>query len=208
MEIADSVQGELDELQLLTGSKNHEIAELKALYEEKQAEPEFTPLRSAHRTLARAKLAEHGIAAQPLYALLNFAPGIDSASAEAGQIEYMLEDAGLLNALVVIPAQQGAAEAVLAKEGHSDCLVTIGNEGAGTGFRSLQHNIAEKLRFDATVDNGSDWESAIMAFLAAIGQPAQRQCRAERTSRRCREWSLGAWTAAGVRGWWRGSRYR
>ncbi len=173
MEVADSVQGELDELQLLTGSKNHEIAELKALYEEKQAEPEFTPLRSAHRTLARAKLAEHGIAAQPLYALLDFALGIDSASAEAGQIEYMLEDAGLLNALVVTPAQQAAAETLLAKEGLSDCLVTIGNEDAGTGFRSLQHNIAEKLRFDATVDNGSDWESSVMAFLAAIGQHAQ-----------------------------------
>ncbi|MGI9059270.1 MAG: TIGR02680 family protein [Ktedonobacteraceae bacterium] len=172
MEVADSVQGELDELQLLTGSKNHEIAELKALYEEKQAEPEFTPLRSAHRTLARAKLAEHGIAAHPLYALLDFAPGLDSASAEAGQIEYMLEDAGLLDALVVTPAQQAAAEALLAKEGLSDCLVTIGNESAGTGFSSFQNNVAEKLRFDTTVDSGNDWESSIVAFFAAIGQSA------------------------------------
>jgi hypothetical protein len=33
IDAADQVQGEMDEIQLLTGSKNHEIAELNALYE-------------------------------------------------------------------------------------------------------------------------------------------------------------------------------
>ncbi len=100
---ADQLQGELNELQLLAGSKGYEVSEAQALYELKLSEPDFTPLRSARHTLARAKLAEQGIAALPLYALLDFAPGVDRESAEAGRIEYILEDAGLLDALVVTP---------------------------------------------------------------------------------------------------------
>jgi hypothetical protein len=69
IESADSIQGELNELQLLAGSKSHELAEAKARYEQKLAEPEFTPLRPTRRTLARAKLAEHGIVALPLLCL-------------------------------------------------------------------------------------------------------------------------------------------
>src|SRR5439155_11199494 len=39
-DVADQLQGELDELQLLTGGKIREVAEAKALYEQKLAEPE------------------------------------------------------------------------------------------------------------------------------------------------------------------------
>jgi len=170
IELADQVQGELDELQLLTGSKNHEMAQIKSLYEQKQAEPEYTPLRSPHRLLARTKLAEQGITAQPLYALLDFTPAIDSASPVAGQIEYMLEDAGLLDALVVLPAQQAGAETLLAKEDLSDCLLTIGNIHTATPFTAFQIQAAEKLRFDSTVENPGDWEPIVTAFLATLGQ--------------------------------------
>lgn len=170
IEMADEVQGELDELQLLTGSKNHEIAEVKALYEQKLAEPEFTPFRSEHRTIARTKLAEHGIVAYPLYALLDFALDLNSESAEAGQIEYMLEDAGLLDALVVTPAQQSAAEALLAQEGLSDSLLAIGNGEEGTRFAAFPGNVAGKLRLDAAIENAGEWEPVVTTFLTAIGQ--------------------------------------
>src|SRR2546427_11495570 len=100
-EAANLSQGELNELQLLAGSKQYELSEMQALYEQKLSEPEFTPNHPDRRTLARARLAEHGILALPLYALLDFAPGIDNESDHAGHIEYMLEDAGLLDALVV-----------------------------------------------------------------------------------------------------------
>src|SRR5207244_7710787 len=101
--------------------KLREVADAKALYEQKCAEPEYIPQHSAQRTLARTKLAEQGIAALPLYALHDFAPHIDSASEEAGRIEYMLADAGLLDALVVAPHQLAAADAFLKADGLPDC---------------------------------------------------------------------------------------
>src|SRR2546423_273350 len=118
---ANLAQGELNELQLLTGSKQHELSEMQTLYEQKLSEPEFTPSHPDRRTLARARLAEQGILALPLYTLLDFAPDIDNESDEAGRIEYMLEDSGMLDALVVVPQQVGAADALLGQEGLSDC---------------------------------------------------------------------------------------
>ncbi len=111
-DLVDQLQGELDELQLLVGGKLREVEEHKLLYEQKLAEPEYMPQHPTRRSLARAKLAEQGIAALPLYALLDFAPEIESE--EAGRIEYMLEDAGLLDALVIAPQQADAAEKLLA----------------------------------------------------------------------------------------------
>jgi uncharacterized protein (TIGR02680 family) len=170
LEAADAAQGELNELQLLTGSKNHEIAEITALYEQKQAEPEYAPLQPTRRTVARAKLAEQGIAALPLYALLDFVPGIDEN--EAGRIEYMLEDAGLLDALVVAPAQVAAADALLATEGLSDCRLNIANVEAD--------NVANArgihgLRFDTSVNTDADssaidWETVTTGILTTLGQ--------------------------------------
>src|SRR5207302_9213964 len=90
-----------------------------------RAEPEFTPLRPTRHTLARARLAEQGIIALPLYMLLDFTPDIDCESDEAGRIEWMLEDAGLLDALVVAPSQAAQADALLASEGLSDCRLDI-----------------------------------------------------------------------------------
>src|SRR5207244_9008502 len=82
-------------------------------------------LRSPRHTIARKKLAEHGIIALPLYMLLDFTPDIDCESEQAGRIEFMLEDAGLLDALVVAPTQVTSADALLASEGLSDCRLDI-----------------------------------------------------------------------------------
>ena len=181
---ANLAQGELNELQLLTGSKQHELSEMQTLYEQKLSEPEFTPSHPDHRTLARARLAEQGIFALPLYTLLDFAPDIDSESDEAGRIEYMLEDAGLLDALVVAPQQVGAADVLLAKEGLSDCRLDIDaflglkNEHP-RNFEHVQLEIGG-LCFDTSirqslVGDDTDWESTIAAILQALSHSESAQ---------------------------------
>ena len=164
-EAADQAQGELNELQLLTGGKMREIAEIKALYEQKKAEPEYVPPRSTRRIQARAKLLEHGISAQPLYALIDFAP--DISEEEAGRIEFMLEDAGLLDALVIAPEQVAAADTLFSADGLGDCRLdinairnTIGDQSQGTSI----------LHFDAAQDNR--WEAVAAEILPLLGNYA------------------------------------
>ena len=183
-EAANLAQGELNELQLLAGSKQYELSEMQALYEQKLSEPEFTPIHPDRRTFARARLAEHGILALPLYALLDFAPGIDNESDHAGHIEYMLEDAGLLDALVVAPQQIGAADALLAAEGLSDCRLDVETFLAPQNDHS--HNVEHDqlglsgLCFDISISeslvgNDTDWEATIAAILQALSQTENGQ---------------------------------
>ncbi len=182
---AQQVRAKLNEYQVAQGGKKHELEEVQALYEQKRAEPEFTPLRPTRHTLARARLAEQGIIALPLYMLLDFTPDIDCESEEAGRIEWMLEDAGLLDALVVAPSQAAQADALLASEGLSDCRLDI--DGIQVLLKNRRPGAAQHeehyrdgrdtanfdgLRFDATVNNGDnqDWEPVVNTFLTAIGQ--------------------------------------
>ena len=183
-EAANLALGELNELQLLAGSKQYELSEMQALYEQKLSEPEFTPIHPDRRTLARARLAEQGILALPLYALLDFAPDIDSESDHAGHIEYMLEDAGLLDALVVAPQQVGAADALLAAEGLSDCRLDI------DAFLALQNDHSHNFEHDqlgfsglcfdtamreSLVGGDTDWEATIAAILQTLSQTESGQ---------------------------------
>ena len=189
---AQQGQAKLNELQVVQGGMIREIAEVRSLYEQKLAEPEFTPLRSDRHTTARTKLSEQGITALPLYMLLDFTPDINRESEEAGRIEYMLEDAGLLDALVVAPSQVAAADALLASEGLSDCRLDI--EGIKTLSESRRlpatqpeeqhthgHNSSNfyGLRFDASLDtnpvtpskgNDLDWEPIVTTILTAFGE--------------------------------------
>ncbi len=177
-EAVDQVQGELNDLHLYAGGKRQEIADLQALYEQKQAEPEVTPVRSDRRITARAKLAEHGIDALPLYALLDFAPDLDEAS--AGQVEYMLEDAGLLDALVVPTAQVADADTVLISEGLSDCRLDIDMMSRQQSYSNTTRH-QQVLCFDTTllVQDGDtsraspDWQTTTEAVLAIIQPYAQ-----------------------------------
>lgn len=174
IKVVDQIQGELNNLHLYAGGKRQEIADLQSLYKQKQAKPEVTPMRSEHRTTARAKLAEHGINALPLYALLDFTPDLDEDS--AGQIEYMLEDAGLLDALVVPTAQIVEADAVLASEGLSDCRLDIEMIGKlQTNPEPSKHQ--QILRFDTTAlaqeENSPDWQATTEAILTVIQPYAQ-----------------------------------
>lgn len=171
MQEANQGQAKLNEFQVAQGGKLREIEEVRKLYEQKLAEPEFTPLRSPRHTAARAKLAEQGIIALPLYMLLDFIPQIDCESEEAGRIEYMLEDAGLLDALVVAPEQASAADALLAAEGLSDCRLDI--EGMMTNSHDASNFYG--LRFDASVNSSPDgksvvWEPIAATILTALGE--------------------------------------
>ncbi|GAC1503710.1 MAG: TIGR02680 family protein [Ktedonobacteraceae bacterium] len=174
-EAADLVRGELDDLQSLTGGQRQKLQDLEELYEQKQAEPEVAPSRSARRNAARARLAEHNIAALPLYALLDFTPATDEYA--AGRIEYMLEDAGLLDALVVPQDQAAAADAILASENLSDCRLDIAaisqhNQPyqAGQAGQAGQAAAAPALCFDASLGERQhlDWQPTARAILPII----------------------------------------
>src|SRR5438045_8843138 len=104
--------------------------------------------------------------------LLDFIAEIDCESEEAGRIEYMLEDAGLLDALVVAPSQVAAADALLADEGLSDCRLDL---GALTSVEALRSVSPLGLRFDTTVnanlkESETNWETLTETILATLGQ--------------------------------------
>jgi uncharacterized protein (TIGR02680 family) len=172
-DLVDQLQGELDELQLLVGGKRREVEENQILYEQKLAEPEYTPQHPTRRSMARTKLAEKGISALPLYALLDFAPEIESE--EAGRVEHMLEDAGLLDALVIAPHQKVAAEKFLVDEDLSDCRLDV-THLQNTVHSSFAGNLSQWLRFDTAVNENEaenqqiiDWKSIAETVLAALG---------------------------------------
>lgn len=174
---AQQAQARLNELQIERGSVQRAFDEVATLYEQKRAEPEFAPPRQQRHTQARATLAEHGIIALPLYMLLDFIPEIDCESLEAGRIEHMLLDAGLLDALVVSPAQAALADELLASEGLSDRRIDIESIKAifdANGSNSAQNTPTSfyGLRFDASVNTlpeaGTiDWEPIVNALLTA-----------------------------------------
>jgi hypothetical protein len=105
--------------------KNEAARQARIAYEQKLQEPEYTPYRSEHRRKARECLESKGVTALPLYMLIDFTPEIDSQSSLAGGIEYLLEDAGLLDALVVLDTDAATADAILVEEGLSDCRLDV-----------------------------------------------------------------------------------
>ncbi len=117
------VEREIKTLRQQQTLQQHMIHEQEKIYERKKAQPEFLPIQPTHRSKAREKLTMHNISAFPLYALIDFAPDIDGE--EAGRIEHMLEDAGLLDALVLLETDVPAADTLLREEGLSDCHLNI-----------------------------------------------------------------------------------
>ncbi len=165
------------------------------LYEQKKVEPEFVPAHAPHRTIARTRLAEHGIVAFPLYALIDFAPGVDRESEQAGQIECMLEDAGLLDALVVPTAYAATADAILAQEGLSDCRLLISLEREHD-TEEPSRNISTLLdlqcwlRSDPSMeglfnDHNDEWEEIVtilLRMMSSVLSNAEEKTTHDRTS--------------------------
>ena len=180
IEAADLAQGELDDLRSLSGGKQQQILDLEELYKQKKAEPEVAPIRSERRQAARARLSEQHIAALPLYALLDFVPGMDEEA--AGRVEYMLEDAGLLDALVVPQDLAASADAILSAAQLSDCRLDI------SAFSPVLQQNAPVLCFDNSVSE-SDWAATAQAILPII-QPYTHVDQAARYNMR----EDGNWT--------------
>ena len=171
---------ELGQLERRRERQQERLSEIQAEYEQKLSEPETTPASPARWTTARARLAEQGIEARPLYALIDFDPSVDGE--EAGRIECMLEDAGLLNALVVAPAQIEAADALLAAEGLSDCRLKVEVLLGRAGERRKEQvadqgtNMRQLLRFDTATDQDTDnghtkWKVLTTTLLTALRFP-------------------------------------
>lgn len=96
----------------------HQIATKGQEYRSKESQIEVTPTQPEHRKRARQKLAEQHIPAFPLYSLIDLAPTCEKE--EAGYIESMLEDTGLLDALVILDQDIPLADKLLQTEELSD----------------------------------------------------------------------------------------
>jgi len=95
-----------------------------------EQQSDLSPERRPARVRARAALDAAGIEARPLYTLLDVRPGVDRA--QAGQVEAMLLDAGLLDALVVPEAHIAQALTCLNDRGLADCLIATRAESPRT----------------------------------------------------------------------------
>jgi hypothetical protein len=166
--------------------KAEALAQARAAYEQKRQEPEYVPHRSEHRWRARKRLEASSIPSLPLYMLIDFAPEIDSQSSAAGGLEDLLEDAGLLDALVVLPAHSAAADAILRDEGLSDCRIDSEQlnhlraqkhpqQEAMDGPNSLYDGQGALLRIDPALrdtfgEESAPWEEAAQPIVQALEQ--------------------------------------
>ncbi len=185
----DLAQSEQSELQSAVGGKRQQVDDLEALYEQKKAEPEVTPARSERRIAARARLAEHNIASLPLYALLDFVPDLNEDA--AGRVEYMLEDAGLLDALVVPQELVPSADALLAADNLSDCRLDI---AALDLHNQQQTEHPPVLRFDSSLEGQNvNWAATVQSILPSV-QPytqAEHDAPARYSLREDGSWTHG-----------------
>jgi len=88
------------------------VEEMEARLHEKEQEHEETPPQPAERIRAREAIAATSIGALPLYQAVDFGPKVTNA--EGGRLERILEDAGLLDALLVRASDRDRARAVVA----------------------------------------------------------------------------------------------
>ncbi|HVC34730.1 MAG TPA: SbcC/MukB-like Walker B domain-containing protein [Chloroflexota bacterium] len=124
-----------------------------------QSEPDLDPPRRPHRERARAALRAAGLDARPLYALVDFASALSDE--RRGQVERMLDDAGLLDALVVPDGDAVAADALLRTRGLADCRLSV--DGAAPSDTLL----GSVLVVDATVADAG-WRSAAERVLRSV----------------------------------------
>ncbi len=152
------------------GAREQEIENLRKVYAQKQQEPEFVPWRAPHRKNARQVLADQGIEAFPFYMLIDFKSEIESQSPLAGGIEQALADAGLLDALVVLPEEVATMDACCLAEGLSDCRLDLQRLAGEPDGGQISLTLMRSLRVDPALhesvgERGSAWVEASQALL-------------------------------------------
>jgi hypothetical protein len=148
-------------------------------------------------------LADAGIEARPLGALVDAAPGLSDA--QAGQIERALSAAGLLEGLVVLPACLDAAMARLARADVPGALLQIrpprpAQEGhrlplmvdpsvADPAWAAAAADILAGLpaTLDASATAGGSWEHGVVVGQVAEGTPLGLLGASRRQARRQHE---------------------
>ena len=144
------------------GVYQNRLADLQAEYQRKQAESDRVPLRQPRRQAAREFLATKGIEAIPFYALVDFQPGLTPG--QAGQIEAVLEEAGLLDALVIPAAKQQVAIELLIANKLSDTFLIPGT-AQGTSLTDWLNFTPASLpqEYDA-----QEWQNTVNQILPAL----------------------------------------
>jgi hypothetical protein len=187
------------------GEKTQQARQARRAYELKLQEPEYVPERSEHRKKARACLEAKGINALPLYMLLDFTPDIDSLSPLAGGIEYLLEDAGLLDALVVLDADVAAADTILAEAGLSDCRLDIQRlisaQGQQASRDTEQSSATQLLQIDPAVhdilsENTPSWTETVNALLHTIERTIYPELLQRDQTAQAAHWTHGLLTGS------------
>ena len=185
------------------GEKKQEAKQARRVYEQKLQEPEYVPDRSEHRSKARACLESKGITALPLYMLIDFTPEIDSQSTLAGGIEYLLEDAGLLDALVVPDTDVAAADTILKEEGLSDCRLDIqylaNNHGQQDKEITELSSPTRLLQIDPAIhdilhEHSTTWEETVSTLLNTIERTVYPSMLHHELSEQSTQWQHGLLT--------------
>lgn len=159
---AQRLRDEQNRLRQQQGVLQQQKKDLQNRYQQKLNEKDLVPQRSEKRQQARTELAAKGIAARPLYTLIDFKPELDGE--KAGQIERMLEEAGLLDALVVRPDQSDAADNLLHALGLGDCrLLAKPADSAQTLYNWLTFDSASMESEDVGF-----WQVAVDLTLRSI----------------------------------------
>lgn len=170
------VEEQIKRLDKQLDQSQQQLLQLQEILDQKQAEPEYRPKPIPHRAIARSKLAEQAIQAYPLYVLIDFAPHLDREGGIAGHIEYLLEDVGLLDALVVLPSDLIRAKGLLAEEGLSDCLLMTEEQPTDALAQDDKGGyVSHLLQFDTTLDtiatvNQCEWQAVVSQILLQVSR--------------------------------------
>ncbi|TAK35481.1 MAG: hypothetical protein EPO21_05825 [Chloroflexota bacterium] len=155
----DNVAARLDQTIGVATRQLDELRQRRAALEEA---PEYAPDRSPDRQRAREVLTSLGIAARPLYELLDLRP--DLPDHIGGRIERALLDAGLLDALVVRPEDAPRTMAALVEEDLRDAAL---DWSVLPGNRASDVSQAE-LVVDPAVADDDIWRGVAEQLLACL----------------------------------------
>ncbi|MBI2942553.1 MAG: hypothetical protein HYY04_19150 [Chloroflexi bacterium] len=139
----EALESDAAQLDQAIGGASRQLAEVRDRREALEAASDLAPERSPERLRARRVLADLGIAARPLYEMLDLRP--DLPDDVGGQVERMLLDTGLLDALVVRPEDTDRAMVALVVEGLRDSALDwaalhaasgVGDQVSGAGSQA------------------------------------------------------------------------